>query len=241
MSGSGTSGKHLPPVFQAHAGVAQWVAAAVSDTVAALQADLDSNGHARFLVSGGTTPAPVYLALATLPLDWARVDVALVDERWLPAADADSNARLIQETLLTDHAAAAHFEPMLMPNRNFTDSVLAANLSSSPASVAILGMGADGHTASLFPNMSGLGQALVSLDDYVAVDASDCPAAGPWPQRISITPAGLAKSAVRVLLIRGEQKRDLLLRALDATNPDELPIRFALFLPGAPLRIHWCP
>lgn len=241
MSGYGASRKSLPPVFQAHGDLRQWVAAAVSDIVAALQKDLDGKGHARLLASGGTTPAPVYRALAKQPLDWARVDVALVDERWLPVADADSNAHLIRETLLIDHAAAAHFEPLLMPNRDFTASLLAANQTPSPASIALLGMGADGHTASLFPNMRGLDQALASPAAYVAVDASDCPGAGPWPQRISLTPAGLAKAAVHLLLIRGEQKRAVIQRALDGVGPHELPIRVALSLPGAPLRIHWCP
>ena len=227
--------------FHAHDDLRSWVAAAVHDIVAELQSALDGKGHARLLVSGGGTPAPVYRALARQALDWARVEIALVDERWLPANDADSNTRLVQETLLTDRAAAAHFEPLLMPDRDFTETVLAANRSVTPAAVVLLGMGPDGHTASLFPNMRGLDQALASADDYVAVDASGCPGAGPWPQRISLTPAGLAKAGARLLLIRGRQKRDLLQRALDGGDPRELPIRVVLTLPGAPLRIHWCP
>lgn len=241
MSGHIASGASLPPVFHAHGDAWQWLAAAVSDIVVALQKDLDGKGHARILASGGTTPGPVYRALAKLPLDWAKVEVALVDERWLPLADPDSNARLIRETLLTDHAAAAHFAPMFTPDRSLAETVLAANQAASPASVAVLGMGTDGHTASLFPNMRGLDQALMSPADYVAVDASDCPGAGPWPQRISLTPAGLAKAAVRVLLIRGEHKRAVIQRALDGVDPRELPVRVALSLPGAPLRIHWYP
>src|SRR3546814_1413727 len=70
-------------------------------------------------------------------------------------------------------------------------------------------MGDDGHTASLFPGMLGLDQALASPTAYVAVDASGCPGSGPWPRRISLTPAGLEPSRMRLLLIRGEHKRRL--------------------------------
>src|SRR3546814_20063668 len=86
-------------------------------------------------------------------------------------------------------------------------------------------MGDDGHTASLFPGMLGLDQALASPTAYVAVDASGCPGSGPWPRRISLTPAGLEPSRMRLLLIRGEHKRRLFERAMDGTDPLELPIR----------------
>lgn len=241
MSNQFASHTASPPIFHEHADVAAWQAAAVADTVAALGKDLSDTGHARLLVSGGSTPAPVYQQLALQPLDWARVEIALVDERWLPIGDPDSNARLIEETLLTGLAALANFNPIRMPGQDFSSAVLAANESSSPATIALLGMGPDGHTASLFPNMQGLDQALDSLAYYVGVDAGGCPGAGPWQQRVSLTPAGLAKAATRLLLIRGEQKRELIQRALAGSDPHELPIRAVFPLPGAPLRIHWCP
>jgi len=230
-----------PPIFHAHANPEHWIAAAVADTVATLSGELVASGRARLLVSGGSTPAPVYLALARQSLDWARVEVGLVDERWLPIGDPDSNARLIQETLLTENASVAKFTPIRSPGQEFAEAVLAANQLSSPATIALLGMGPDGHTASLFPNMRELDQALDSLAYYVGVDASGCPGAGPWSQRVSMTPAGLAKATTRLLLIRGEQKRDVIQRALAGNDPLELPIRAVFSLPGAPLRIHWCP
>lgn len=241
MSDAGQPQLISPPVFHAHDDVDQWVAAVVADTIAALRHDLDRRGQARLLVSGGSTPAPVYRALAKHPLDWAKVEVALVDERWLPAGDPDSNAHLIQETLLTERAAAAHFQAMITSNRNLDEAVRAANEAATPASVVLLGMGPDGHTASLFPHMRGLADALACAADYVEVDAGGCSGAGPWSRRISLTPAGLAKAAVRLLLIRGEHKRVVVRRALEGTDPAELPIRTAFSLPGAPLQIHWCP
>ena len=229
------------PLFSAHDDIESWRTAAVSDITTALQHDLDRNQHARLLVSGGTTPAPVYRALAKISLDWSRVTIALVDERWLPMDHADSNAHLIHETLLTDHAAKASFERMLVTGRGLQESVLEANRLFAPASVAVLGMGSDGHMASLFPRMKNLHEAMISSDDYVSVNAEGCPGAGCWPQRISLTPHGLSKTAQRILLIRGEEKRKVLERALDGADGDELPIRIALSQPDMPLRIHWCP
>src|SRR3546814_11716359 len=89
--------------------------------------------------------------------------------------------------------------------------------------------------------MLGLDQALASPTAYVAVDASGCPGSGPWPRRISLTPAGLEPSRMRLLLIRGEHKRRLFERAMDGTDPLELPIRLAFTHPAARLRVHWCP
>jgi 6-phosphogluconolactonase len=182
----------------------------------------------------------VYARLATADLDWSRVDVGLVDERWLPPGDADSNARLLREHLLRERAAAAHFEPFAGDTPE--DAVRAANLDArQSADIVVLGMGGDGHVASLFPGMHGLAQALASAHAYVAVDATGCPGAGPWPRRISLTPAGLAPASTRLLLIRGDEKRELWQCALAGDDALELPVRIAFTTPGARLRVHWCP
>jgi 6-phosphogluconolactonase len=241
MSGASDKAAKASAVFHAHADVEAWIAAAVTDIAAGLRAGLRAGGIAHFLVSGGSTPAPVYRALARQALDWSRVAVALVDERWLPPGDADSNAVLVGETLLIERAASARFEAMLQSGRSLEDSVRAANRSFAPAAVTVLGMGPDGHTASLFPYMPGLRAALASADPYVAVDADGCPGAGSWRQRISLTPAGLARSARRILLIRGEHKRIVLEQAMAGAAVEELPVAVALTLPAPSLHVHWCP
>ncbi len=219
-----------------------WVHAAAADLERILAVELAIRGQARMLVSGGTTPAPVYAQLAVAPLDWRKITVGLVDERWLSPLDRASNTRLVRESLL-DRAEVGHFEPLVREGLSLAESVHAANLEAEhapEACVAVLGMGNDGHTASLFPGSADLDRALASALPYAALDASGCPVAGDWPLRITLTPAGLARTRHRLLLLRGAAKREVLARALDGDDVRELPIRTALDIGIEPLRVHWC-
>lgn len=228
--------------FHSFADATQWSWASAVALSAALTRDLARRPRARLLLSGGSTPAPVYAALSKAPVDWSRIDVALVDERWLLPDDSDSNARLIRNSLLQNHAAGARLETLTRAGRSIEQAVSAANQHARHApGVVVLGMGEDGHTASLFPRMRGLEVALRSPSSYVAVDATGCAGAGAWSRRISLTPAGLAPAQDRLLLIRGQHKRALLMDVLNGDDPREFPVRIAYTTPGAPLRIHWCP
>lgn len=220
-----------------------WVEAASEAIARSLRDALAQPGERRLLLSGGGTPAPAYRALAGEALDWSRVVVALVDERDVePDADG-SNARLLRETLLREEAAAARFEPLREAGRSLAQAVADANArwSRVPLALCVLGMGDDGHTASLFPGAANLAAAMASREPYTVVDASGCAVAGAYPHRISLTPAGLAQAPRRRLLIRGAAKRAVFERALEEGGANELPIRTVLDLPGEPLHVHWCP
>jgi 6-phosphogluconolactonase len=230
------------PQLFLHADVESWLRFTVVDIVAGLQRALEARGEARLLLSGGSTPAPVHRALARETLEWAKIEVGLVDERWLAKDDLASNARLLRETLLEEGAPGARFEPMkLPPHHRIEDSVRDANRHPVAGAVCVLGMGEDGHTASLFPGSPDLARALSTNDEYLAIDAGAAPVAQPWPRRISLTRAGLARTRTRLLLLRGTRKRDVVMRALEGTDVSELPVRAAFHLPGEPLRIHWAP
>ena len=227
--------------FHSHANENDWKTAISRVVADALRERLRSSVRPRLLVSGGTSPAPVFRALSQSSLDWGRVDIGLVDDRWLPPTDPDSNAHLVREKLLRGPARDARFELLVRPNRPIEIAVSAANLHAGhPADIILLGMGDDGHTASLFPRMRDLDRALTTPLAYIAVDAAGCPGAGAWSRRISLTPAGLAPAGVRLLLIRGQQKRELLERVIAGTDPHEYPVRLAFTTPGAVLQVHWC-
>jgi 6-phosphogluconolactonase len=227
--------------WHAHAGEAAWVDAASGAIHAALQTALDTHAETWLLLSGGTTPAPVYRALAGAPLDWSRVVVSLVDERDVEPDAPGSNARLIRETLLCDQAAAARFVRLREPGQSLGDAVVADNaMLRANIAIAVLGMGDDAHVASLFPGAANLDAALTSTQPYAAIDARGCPAAGDWPSRISLTPTGMAQAQRRLLLVRGEHKRAVLQRALQPGDRRDAPIRVAIDSAGAALRVDWC-
>lgn len=235
---------HLLPHhdLHVHANKDVWTWAVAVSIAAELRRELTTHPRARLLLSGGTTPAPVYRALSKAPLDWDRVNVGLVDERWLQPQDLDSNAHLVRTNLLQQQAAATHFEPMTRPGKSIEEAVAAANaFARVQACIAVLGMGEDGHVASLFPGMGDLDRVFASRNDYVAVDATGCPGARRWTRRISLTPRGMTRVPTRLLLIQGARKREVFMQALADGNHARWPVLTALdSIHGTPLQVHWC-
>ncbi|WP_282038505.1 6-phosphogluconolactonase [Halomonas alimentaria] len=204
---------------------------------AALRADLASHERALLVVSGGSTPVPFFQALASCELPWAQIQVTLADERWVAASAADSNARLVREHLLQGPAAAATFVPLTTadPTPEQGAAAVAERLEplAWPASAVILGMGGDGHTASLFPDSRELALALTTEAAAVAVRTPSQP-----QPRITLSADRLHQARRHFLHITGGDKRAVLAQALAGDDVRELPIRAFL---ACPLATYWAP
>ena len=187
---------------------------------------------ASFVVPGGTTPGPIFDSLCAAALDWDRVHVMLSDERWVPADHDRSNAKLLKEHLFVERAAAAKFVPFHMEEETpdsaapILSETLAAEM---PISLLLLGMGADMHTASLFPGSVGL-DAMMADTAPLVVPGS---VSGQEP-RISFSGPALAGAMAKHLVIYGDEKRRALEEAA-SMSPTEAPIKAVM----DGLTVHW--
>ncbi|MFG0381969.1 6-phosphogluconolactonase [Pseudomonas sp. zbq_18] len=218
-------------------------ASALAETLAqqvaeALRAAIQARGSALLVVSGGRSPVAFFECLAQEPLAWQQVRVGLADERWVALEDANSNEALVRRHLLQGAAAEARMIGLYHPAASLEQAAALADraIAGLPAiDVLVLGMGDDGHTASLFPHSPLLDEAL-RPDCPCAVLPMRAPVAP--HERLSLTLPILSAARLSLLAIQGATKLATLSRALQAGEARELPIRALL---KAPLQIHWCP
>lgn len=222
-----------PSIHFHHADTAYALASDLADFVAQrLREGLHQRGKALLIVSGGSTPVPFFEALSAKALDWPNVVVTLADERWVPEDHADSNARLLKAHLFRGDALQARFVPLF--NGAATPESGAAEVEKAlaglpwPADVTVLGMGGDGHTASLFPHGAELQAALHGPPTQRCL-AVAAPALPNVPlARITMSKAALLDARQVVAHITGHSKLVLLKQAMADGPVEALPIRLAL-------------
>ena len=197
-----------------------------------LKTALLTQENVSFVVPGGTTPGPIFDILCAADIEWNRVHIMLSDERWVPDDNDRSNAKLLRDRLLVNRAAAAKFTPFYVPDVEVADACkdVSEKLKSEwPISVLVLGMGADMHTASLFPQANGLDAALsADADALLPIQAEG------QEQRVTLSAPVLNSAISKHIVIFGDDKR----AALDVAKgslPEVAPV--AAVLDGA--TIHW--
>lgn len=195
---------------------------------------------ATLVVSGGSTPLPFFRVLRDKPLEWERVKVALADERWVPESEPASNTALVKNELLQGAAAKARYVLFNASNKDAVDAVSEMEADAAeltlPVDVLVLGMGSDGHTASLFPDAPELARAMKPSEGQRVMVMTP---PSQVHQRVTLTLPVLVQARFKALHLKGQDKITTLARAVEA--PDDwsaMPIRAFL---QAGLHVYWSP
>lgn len=191
---------------------------------------LAKQDHATLAVSGGKSPIAFFQALNQMDLDWARVQITLVDERLVPTNHADSNTALVREYLLQNQAAAAKWLPVIDDNadsgslQNIAQTIEFALQHYTQPDVLVLGMGGDGHTASIFPQAPQFADAVRA--DYPQPLLHTTPVTAPH-ERVSMTLAAIEATPHVYLAIAGAEKLAVY-RQAEHAQTQQFPISYVL-------------
>ena len=216
---------------------------ALADQITTLLcAGIDRAGRASLAVSGGSTPLELFEHLSKQDIPWQQVVITLVDERWVSPTDRDSNQNLVQKHLCQNKARTALFVGLKndAPTAHEGEKTCEQALEQVPRpfDALILGMGNDGHTASLFPGAAELGRAtsLTSGRTCMAITPPEAPHA-----RMTLTLPAILDARHIFLHITGREKKAVLEKALQHGPAQAMPIRSVLNRQPPPLSIYWAP
>nr|WP_045107453.1 6-phosphogluconolactonase [Legionella hackeliae] len=198
---------------------------------------ITERGSAYLAVSGGKTPVGLFQKLAETNLNWNCVTIVLTDERWLNPSESDSNEHLLRTYLLKNKAEKATFISLYSEKNEGTDELMTRLANMPTFDVVILGMGEDGHTASLFPCSAEIKAGLADTHTPALMVQ---PTTAPY-RRISLSKTRLLNSRMIYLHLVGKKKLEVLNKAMADTNPLEMPIRAFIHHPTANIQIMYSP
>jgi len=205
-----------------------------------LKSAVAKQGEATMIVSGGASPLATFRALRRQRLPWQKVTIVPSDERLVPPDHEDSNEGMLRRELLQEEAAAAKLLSLAgtINPEDIQLATLNARLAklTRPLDIVLLGMGDDGHSASLFPDSPDIADALHSPDCCVLQQPAHLEAA-----RLSLTPALLLDAREIVLLFFGAGKRSAYQRAVAGGDVEKMPVRFLLQQKVTPVSVYWAP
>ena len=196
---------------------------------------------ASLALAGGTTPGPLYEALSNLPLPWEKVSCTLTDERWVSPEDPASNEWLVRDLLLKRRAAAATFYGFKTNHAKATGGAATTEKRIAPImpfDICLLGMGPDGHIASLIPEAEGY-EAAVDLSNPKKVAGIHADGAAGSPDRMTLTLSGILSSRRIVLLFMGQDKLHIYEDAKESRGSS--PVRDLLAQKKTPVHAFWAP
>ncbi|MGB8365922.1 MAG: 6-phosphogluconolactonase [Rhizomicrobium sp.] len=230
--------------FEAFADAETLDTAAAALIAASLRHGLDARGVASLIVTGGRTPSGIYDRLARTPLAWEHVEITLSDERCIDSRSPESNERLVRDHLLQRNAACAHFIPLLSfeskPEECISNVERRLAAMHWPMDLVLLGMGEDGHIASLFPDSPVLSAALDTRSHRRCIGVPDGKPA-PIQLRLSLTLRALLDTRAILIVATGNAKRHIFEEALTMDRFDVVPIAALLHHSRAPIRFLWAP
>ena len=200
---------------------------------------IKKRGRVSMAVSGGSTPISLFKVLSHLGLDWSKVDLTLVDDRWVSSDHKDSNELLVRSNLIRNKAANVNFIPLKndasTAKEGRASSEEALHSFSLPFDIVILGMGTDGHTASLFPCSEEINSAMdLNNNDFLVATT---PTSAPY-ERLGMTAKAIMDAKSIFLHLNGSSKLHTLEKAMDLKDAYKMPI-YAFLENG--LDIYWSP
>lgn len=222
---------------------ASLISAMAQDTTRVLRNALKEKQSAAWAVSGGNSPIPLFEAMNTINIDWENITIPLVDDRWVPEDHPRSNAAMVKRTLLQNNAAKAKFFPLYREGQSpfdcYTSVSSAYDASVQELDLAVLGMGPDGHTASLFPGAKGLEEAfnIEGAPSIAPIEAVKSDVTGDEVLRLTLSARALVKCQHLFLLLTGADKKEVFMAATDENST--LPIGRLMRQLSRPITVYY--